>query len=47
MANLSALSPDFSSCIIYTLFVEIARYLEIPHLDICETAHNRRQAPEV
>ena len=28
-------------------FVEIARHLEIPLIDSCETSHNRRQAPEV
>ena len=47
VAHLSALSPVFSSCIIYALFVEIPRYLEIPLTDSCETSHNRRQAPKV
>ena len=40
-------SPAFRSCIIYTLFVEIQRHLEIPHVDFCETSVNRRQAPKV
>ena len=31
----------------YTLFVEIQRYLEIPGIDFCETSHSRRQAPKV
>ena len=31
----------------YTFFVEIQRYLEIPVTDFCETSHNRRQAPKV
>ena len=47
VANLSALSPAFSSCKMYTLFVEIQRYLEIPRIDFCETSHSRRQAPKV
>ena len=40
-ANLSVLSPDFSSCIIYALFVEIPRYLEVPVIDFCETLHKK------
>ena len=47
VANLSALSPAFSSCISYTLFVEIQRYLEFLFIDFCETLHNGRQAPKV
>ena len=47
VANLSALSPVFSSCIIFAHFGEIPRYLEIPPIDFCETSHNRRQAPKV
>ena len=31
----------------YTLFVEIQRYLEIPRIHFCETSHSRRQAPKV
>ena len=46
-ANLSALSPVFSSCIIYTLFGEISRYLQIPLTDFCDTSHSRRQALKV
>ena len=44
VANLSALSPAFSSCIIYTHFVEIQRYLEIPPIDFCATSRYRRQS---
>ena len=47
VAKLAASSSAFSSCIIYTLFVEIQRYLEIPLIDFCETVHNRGQAPKV
>ena len=47
VANLSVSSPAFRSCVIYTLLVEIARYLEIPLIDFCETSHNGRQAPKV
>ena len=46
-ANLSGLSPAFSSCIIYTLLVEIQRNFEIPLVDFCETSHNRRRGPKV
>ena len=52
-ANLSALSPIFSSCIIYTNVHFLQKmnfkvhYLEIPLLDFCETLHNRRQASKV
>ena len=37
VTNLSVLSPAFSSCIIYTLFVEISRYLKIPLTDFGRT----------
>ena len=47
VANLFVSSPAFRSCVIYTLFEEIARYLEIPLIDFCETSHNRRQAPKL
>ena len=47
VANLSVSSPAFRSCVIYTVLVEIARYLEIPLIDFCETSHNRKQAPKV
>ena len=40
-------SPVFSSCKMYTLFVEIQRYLEIPRIHFCETSHSKRQAPKV
>ena len=43
----SILSTAFSSSIIYTLFVEIPRYLEIPLTDFFGTSQNRRQAPKV
>ena len=36
--NLTVLSPVFSSCIIYTLFIEIPRYLEIPLIDFFENS---------
>ena len=42
VANLSVLSPVFSACITYTLFIEIPRYLEIPLRDFFETPHSRR-----
>ena len=35
-------SPVFSAGIIYTLFIEIPRYPEIPRIEICETSHSRR-----
>ena len=42
-SKLSALSPVFSACIIYTVFIEIPRYnLKIPRTDFCETLHSRR-----
>ena len=47
VANLSVSSPAFRSCVIYTLLVEIARYLEIPLIDFCETSHNSKQTPKV
>ena len=47
VANLSVSSPAFRSCVIYTLFVEIARNLEIPLIDFCETSHNSKQAAKV
>ena len=43
----SCLQFMYKACIIYTLLVEIPRYLEIPRIDFCETSHNRRQAPKV
>ena len=46
VANLSALRPAFSSCMIYTLFVENQRYLEIPLIDFCKTSLKRRQSPK-
>ena len=39
VANVSTLSPAFSSCIIHTHFVEIQSYLEILLIDFCETLH--------
>ena len=38
----SVLGPAFSSCMIYTPFVEIPRYLEIPLVDLCETSHKQK-----
>ena len=46
LAKLSAISPAVSSCMSYTLFVEIPRHLEIPPIDFYETSLNRRQAPK-
>jgi len=40
VANLSALSPVFSSCRIYTLSVEIPRYLEILLVKLRTTEDN-------
>ena len=38
----SVLGPAFSSCMIYTPFLEIPRYLEIPLVDLCETSHKQK-----
>ena len=41
------IKPAFSSCITYTLFVEIPRYLKIPLIDFCETPHIKIPVPKV
>ena len=39
--NFCALSPVFSAYIIYTLCIEIPKYLEIVLIDFSETSHSR------
>ena len=37
--------PVFSSCLIYTVPLEIRRYLEIPLVEFCETSHSGSGKP--